>query len=320
MSRKHDKSRGAAQLHYKIAQHGSLAINIILAILQVYAAVGTSTGGDSYSVFATAADAIFDPLSNLNLYFWNRVMNRIDKDNYPGGKSRFENVGNIIFCWIMSAVSAVLIAVSSLEIANTRQIKGPTETGDSVLNIAQIAILCTSIVLKTTFMLICFPLRKRYSQMHTLFADHRNDILVNCFGLFSTVAGRKIAWWVDPAGAIIISLAIIILWCGESVEHFKNLVGVTCDNDFLQQVTHIVLCHAKNDIVAVDTVRAWHSGPRLLVEVDIVMDRNRTLQDTHDIAEDLQMKLERLPDVERAYVHVDYETSHSPEHFLKKVL
>lgn len=73
-------------------------------------------------------------------------------------------------------------------------------------------------------------------------------------------------------------------------------------------------------ITAIDTVRAYTSGPRLLVEVDIVMDPHESLRATHDVAEELQMKLESLPDVERAYVHVDYETTHKPEHFLKKEL
>lgn len=73
-------------------------------------------------------------------------------------------------------------------------------------------------------------------------------------------------------------------------------------------------------IIALDTVRAWHSGPRLIVEVDIVMNADKTLRETHDVAEELQMKLESLPDVDRAYVHVDYETSHAPEHNLKKEL
>lgn len=73
-------------------------------------------------------------------------------------------------------------------------------------------------------------------------------------------------------------------------------------------------------IKGLDTVRAWHSGPRLIVEVDIVMDERRSLKDTHDVAEELQTKLEGLPNVERCYVHVDYETSHVPEHFTKKQL
>jgi len=75
-----------------------------------------------------------------------------------------------------------------------------------------------------------------------------------------------------------------------------------------------------DEIVAIDTVRAYYSGPRLIVEVDIVMSPMESLQHTHDVAEDLQIKLESLPNVERAYVHVDYETSHAPEHFLKKEL
>lgn len=37
------------------------------------------------------------------------------------------------------------------------------------------------------------------------------------------------------------------------------------------------------------------------------------LRDSHDIGESLQQKLESLPDVERAFVHADYETSHKPE-------
>lgn len=73
-------------------------------------------------------------------------------------------------------------------------------------------------------------------------------------------------------------------------------------------------------IQSLDTVRAWHSGPRLIVEVDIVLDQNQTVKESHDCAEALQTKLESLPDVERAYVHIDYETSHAPEHFWKKQL
>lgn len=49
----------------------------------------------------------------------------------------------------------------------------------------------------------------------------------------------------------------------------------------------------------IDTVRAYTSGPRLLVEVDIIMEDSATLRATHDVAEELQTKLESLPDVAR---------------------
>ena len=48
------------------------------------------------------------------------------------------------------------------------------------------------------------------------------------------------------------------------------------------------------------------------VEVDIVMDASTPLWKAHDISQQLQDKLEDLPNVERAFVHVDHETTHTP--------
>jgi divalent metal cation (Fe/Co/Zn/Cd) transporter len=65
-------------------------------------------------------------------------------------------------------------------------------------------------------------------------------------------------------------------------------------------------------IERIDTVRAYYSGPRIVTEVDIVLDRNERVEVAHDVAEELQIKLEKLPSIERAFVHIDYETSHKP--------
>ena len=49
-----------------------------------------------------------------------------------------------------------------------------------------------------------------------------------------------------------------------------------------------------------------------MVEVDIQLDEQMPLHEAHDIGESLQKKLELLDEVERAFVHLDYETTHSP--------
>lgn len=51
------------------------------------------------------------------------------------------------------------------------------------------------------------------------------------------------------------------------------------------------------------------------VEVDIVMDANTPLWKAHDISQQLQDKIEVLPNVGRAFVHVDHETTHTPVRF-----
>jgi len=37
-----------------------------------------------------------------------------------------------------------------------------------------------------------------------------------------------------------------------------------------------------------------------------------SIQQAHDIGNNLQMKLESLPEIERAFVHIDYEYNHNP--------
>lgn len=42
------------------------------------------------------------------------------------------------------------------------------------------------------------------------------------------------------------------------------------------------------------------------------MDASTPLWKAHDVSQQLQDKIEVLPNVERAFVHVDYETTHAP--------
>jgi hypothetical protein len=63
------------------------------------------------------ADAIFDPLSNLTLILCHRAVNHVDPRRFPSGKARIENAGNISFCFLMMAVSLVLIVLSIKDLA-----------------------------------------------------------------------------------------------------------------------------------------------------------------------------------------------------------
>lgn len=36
--------------------------------------------------------------------------------------------------------------------------------------------------------------------------------LFAAFGIFTNAAGAKIKWWIDPLGAMLISLGLIVLW------------------------------------------------------------------------------------------------------------
>ncbi|ANB14609.1 hypothetical protein AWJ20_2214 [Sugiyamaella lignohabitans] len=303
------QAEGDNQLKYRIAVYGSFAANIILAALQIY---GAASSG-SLSLITTMADAIFDPMSNITLILANRAVNHVDSRRFPSGKARIETVGNITFCFLMSAVGAIIIVLSARDIAGGNSEETKKFHLPSVIAVA--VAFCT----KFALWLYCWALKDTYSQVNILWQDHRNDLFINGFGILTSVAGSKLRWWIDPMGAIILSVFIDIVWLRTATQEFLLLIGQTADNSIQQLITYLAVTHSP-EIDQVDTVRVYHSGPRLIAEVDVVMNENMTLKETHDIAEALQFKLESLPDVERAYVHVDYETSHKPEHFLKKEL
>jgi hypothetical protein len=43
--------------------------------------------------------------------------------------------------------------------------------------------------------------------VHVFFIDHRNDIVVNAFGLAMSIVGTRVAWYADPIGAILIGVS-----------------------------------------------------------------------------------------------------------------
>lgn len=301
---------GDDQLKFRIAVWGSFVANVVLAVLQVYGAISSG----SLSLFTTMADAIFDPLSNVTLIMTNRAVRRVDPSRFPSGKARLETVGNIVFCFLMTAVSFILISFSTRDLVDRRG-----STGLNKLHLPSVIAVAVAFATKLTLFLYTWSLKDRYSQIRILWQDHRNDLLINGFGILTSVGGSTLAWWIDPAGAVVLSVVVSAIWLRTAFAEFMLLVGVCASVEIQQLITYVCLTHSPA-VRQIDTVRAYHSGPRLIAEVDIVMDPAATLQATHDVAEELQIKLESLPDVERAYVHVDYETTHKPEHAYKKDL
>jgi cation diffusion facilitator family transporter len=300
---------GDDHLKFQIAVYGSFAANIMLAALQIYGAVSSG----SLSLFTTMADAIFDPMSNVTLIVTNRAVKRVDPNRFPSGKARLETVGNIVFCFMMSAVSFILIAFSIRELVEGSQNKTSSFHLPSVIAVA------VAFTTKLGLFLYCWALKDKYSQINILWQDHRNDLFINGFGILTSVGGSKLQWWIDPMGAILVSCLVSVIWLRTAFNEFLLLVGVTASVETQQLITYVCLIHSPL-IEGIDTVRVYHSGPRLIAEVDVVMNAESSLRDTHDVAEQLQSKLESLPDIERAYVHVDYETTHKPEHAYKKVI
>jgi len=294
----------AAKLSVKIAVWASLLTNFALVVLQLYAAITSA----SLSLLETGIDAVFDLFSNVLLFYLHRKARSLDLNKWPVGGSRLETIGNIVYGFLMGAVNLVVI-VESVRVLITHN---PADQVND-FHIPSIVAVAAALGAKLLLFFYCVGLRNKSSQVEILWEDHRNDLFINGFGLLMSAGGSKLRWWLDPMGAIIIACGVIIAWTRTIYKQFCLLAGKSAPHDFLQLVIYKVLMFT-NEFEKIDTVRAYHSGPNYFVEVDVVMSRETPLWKAHDVSQQLQDKLEVLPGVGRAFVHVDHETSHRPEH------
>jgi divalent metal cation (Fe/Co/Zn/Cd) transporter len=216
-------------LKYKIAVYASFAANVVLCAVQIYGAVSSG----SLSLFTTMADAIFDPMSNLTLLLCNKAVNRVDPRKFPAGKARIETAGNICFCCLMTAVSLIIIAFS------IREIVEGSDTLRAPFHLSSVIAVAVAFFTKLALFIYCFALRNQVSQIRILWEDHRNDLLINGIGVMTSILGSKVRWWIDPMGAIILSLIVSGLWLHSAYGEFQLLIGVTADTKMQQLITYI---------------------------------------------------------------------------------
>ncbi|CAF3203017.1 unnamed protein product [Rotaria socialis] len=318
------KQRDNLKRKSKILTKLSLGVNIILFIIKIVASVISK----SLSVVSSVIDSAVDLATSVILFLAWRSIKKRDPYRYPEGRERLEPIAIIILSVIMSAASVLVIYESINRIVNDAQYLTETNTTKTLtdidMSVTPIAVMAITIVSKAILFALCC--RIKLPAMIALTTDHRNDVASNVVALFcgliATYAYKnKInqkAVVIDPIGAILISIYIIIMWVQQANDQVKHLSGHTADPKFLSQLTWLTYHHSPA-ILKIDTVRAFYSGTLYLVEVHIVLPKDMILTESHDIGESLQNKIEDLPEVERAFVHVDHDYAHNPTHEHKVV-
>ncbi|KAK9941367.1 hypothetical protein M0R45_017973 [Rubus argutus] len=276
--------------------------NIILLALKIYATVKSG----SLAIAASTLDSLLDLMAGGILWFTHLAMKNVNIYKYPIGKLRVQPVGIIIFAAIMATLGfqVLLQAVEEL-IADD-----PSEKMSSDQLVWLYVIMLFATVVKLALWLYCRTSRNKIVRAYS--EDHYFDVVTNIVGLVAAVLADKYYWWIDPTGAIILAVYTIVNWSKTVMENAVSLVGQSAPPEFLQTLTYVVIRHPQ--VKRIDTVRAYTFGVLYFVEVDIELPEKLSLKESHAIGEALQIKLEKLEEVERAFVHLDFECDHKPEH------
>eukprot|EP00002_Diphylleia_rotans_P024901 TRINITY_DN4918_c0_g1_i1.p1 TRINITY_DN4918_c0_g1~~TRINITY_DN4918_c0_g1_i1.p1 ORF type:complete len:544 (-),score=129.68 TRINITY_DN4918_c0_g1_i1:407-2038(-) len=288
-------------LRARVATGISLLCNVGLFTIKFLVAIASG----SLSVLASTLDSLLDLVSGFVLWYTSRKAGLAAENiyAYPVGTSRAEPIGVLIFCAVMGMVSLQVIIEGVTRLADGED--------DIEISFLDVILLLAVVGCKAALYLYCKVIQSPATQ--ALAQDHRNDIITNSLGLIFAYLGATTEWWLDAAGAMAFSAYIVWTWFNTGKDMVDLFIGKAAEPNFIQQLACVAFNHHPK-ISKIDTVRAFHFGSELIVEVDIVLPENTLLKESHAIGETLQMKLEKMPSVERAFVHVDHDWDHAPEH------
>jgi cation diffusion facilitator family transporter len=254
----------------KIAIWLSLYVNIAITFVKLVAYFQTY----SLSVLAALLDSVLDVVSQL-------VLNYTEKHSslqrssafYPAGASRLEPIG-VLTCAALMGMASFEVLKESLSalIFEKSAIQAP--------NLFSFYNMLSIVLIKLFLLLLCnrgankkvvmstrmdSPSSKHVVQLtdptlEALSQDHFNDALSNSVAAVALLfALKKPSWWyLDPVGAIIISIYIIYSWYVTGKEQIEHLTGMVAPEEFRSELAHIA--SSFDDRLEVDHIRVYHFG------------------------------------------------------------
>lgn len=302
---------GSKFLGYNEEEHSSqvltaILVNFLINILLLVGKIAVTLLTNSISVVASLVDSILDFLSTFIIYIVNRLASQNNwkvQHSYPVGRSRLEPLGVLIF--------SIIIIISFFQVGQESFkrlfFSAPELRIPATIGLDAVMIMVITIVAKLGCWIWCS--KSKSSSVQALAQDAMTDIVFNTVSLLMPWLGHIFnIWWFDPLGALLLSMYIIFNWGKTAFEHINNLTGAVAD-PLEYKVVLYLCCRFAEPIRRITALKIYHVGDNLNVEVDLVFANDKfdlSFKDCHDIAEALQYSIESLPNVERAFVHIDY--------------
>ncbi|MDE7320883.1 MAG: cation diffusion facilitator family transporter [Lachnospiraceae bacterium] len=283
----------------KIAMHVStvsIVVNLLLSLGKLLAGIF----GRSGAMISDAVHSASDVFSTVIVIIGVRISSKKSDTNHPYGHERLECVASIILATILLA-TGIGIGLGGLRTI----LSGDYETL-AVPGVTALAAAVASIAVKE-WMYWYTRAAARKINSGAMMADawhHRSDSL-SSIGAFIGIAGSRMGYPVlDSAACLGISVFIAKAAYEIFMDAVDKMVDKACDTKTEAEIRRVVL--REEGVLGIDRLMTRLFGAKMYVDMEIAADGNKTLYETHDIAERVHDAIEEnFPEVKHCMVHVN---------------
>lgn len=268
--------------------------NVLLAVSKALAAYFTG----SVALYADAANSTSDVIYSFLMVFGLMIAQRPPDLSHPQGHSRFEPLVGL-----MVTISMTFAGYAAARAAIERFLTGAVAVDPGL---PTLVLLFGAAVKAGMFLFITNIARKINSPtLATTAKDNLSDVLTSTAAFIGVFGSKYIAPITDPIGGVLVALWIFRAAFLAGKENLGFLVGAGASPELREEI-------AKKAAAVPGVQRVHHTmteyvGPQLVVDLHINVDGKMTLDQAHAIADEVISRLEGMPEVDRAYVHIEPE-------------
>lgn len=274
----------------------SIVGNALLTVFKLLAGIIAHSG----AMISDAVHSASDIFSSIIVIIGVKLAGKASDKDHPYGHERFECVAAIILAVILM-FTGVFIGIGAVEL-----ILEPAAALTATPGVLALVAAAVSIGTKEWMYWYTRYYAKRLDS-GALMADawhHRSDALSSVGALLGIGAARMGFPIFEP----IASLAICLLIGKAALDIFKDavskMVDHACPQEFTERLQNCVL--EQENVLGVDRLRTRVFGNRIYVDLEIRACGELTLQEGHQIAQQVHDTIEtRFPDVKHIMVHVN---------------
>lgn len=274
----------------------SIIVNIALSLLKLLAGIFAGSG----AMVSDAVHSASDVLSTFVVMIGIVISRKKPDRDHPYGHERLECVASIVLAVVLAA-TGLGIGVKGVE-----TIAGSDPDSLAVPETAALIAAVVSVVVKEIMFWYTKWAAKKVNS-GALMADawhHRSDAL-SSVGAFIGILGARLGVPVlDPLASIIICVFIEKAAIDIFRDAVDKMVDKSCPEETAEKMKELIL--SDPEVIGIDEFRTRLFGSRIYVEVEILMDADKTLVEAHNTAEAVHDAIEEnFPEVKHCMVHVN---------------
>jgi cation diffusion facilitator family transporter len=268
--------------------------NVVLSIGKGIAAYLSG----SVALYADAANSVADVLYSLLMVLGMWMALRPPDISHPQGHSRFEPLVGLGISFSM-AFAGFAAAQASMD----RLFEGGIAVSPGLPTV----VLLSAAAMK---LLMFFSIRRiaslvRSPTLKTTAVDNLNDVLASLAAFAGAAGSFYVHSLLDPLAGLLVSAWIFRAAYRAAVENFGFLTGAGASEHLRRQIVSIA--QQVPGVLSVHHTMTEYVGPHLVVDMHVNVSGEKTLNETHAISDEIIHRIEALPEVDRAYVHIEPE-------------